>query len=62
MWAVWFKGHIHTDAHGQLAIFASKRAANAWMKKHALPGCHVEKVLIRQSSTFSMATAATPYA
>jgi hypothetical protein len=38
MWVVWFRDHIHTDAHGQLACFATKRQATAWIKKHDIIG------------------------
>lgn len=48
MWAVWFKDHIHTDHLGQLAIFDCKRAAQAWMKKYAIPGCRVARIVLAE--------------
>jgi hypothetical protein len=39
VWAAWFRDHIHTDVHGQLAIFAKRKDAQAWIDEHGLGLC-----------------------
>lgn len=47
IWAVWFQDHIHTDANGQLACFATRDAARDWVSLYGIPGCRVAKVAIK---------------
>ena len=52
VWAVWFKDHIHTDRFGQLAIFASRKAAMEWKKKYAIPGCRVARMMAYEEDAY----------
>lgn len=46
VWAVCFKGHIHTDAKGKMAVFITRADAKAWVSKYGMPGCMIIKVMI----------------
>lgn len=37
LWAVNFRGHIHEDREGKLAVFATRREARRWIDLHGLP-------------------------
>ena len=46
MWAIWFKDHIHEDVNGQLAIFATRKHARAWMKKCGWADCKIRSITV----------------
>ncbi len=46
LWAVWFEDHIHTDIHGQYAIFRNREKARRWMEKYGIPGCRVARLVV----------------
>ena len=37
LWAVWFNGHIHTDADQKLAIFRTRRLAEEFVERECMP-------------------------
>lgn len=43
-WAVWFGNHIHTDVDQKLAIFRTRKLAQAWMSVNGTDGCRIEKL------------------
>lgn len=45
IWAILFKGHIHTNAYGGLAVFHKRRDAVAWMNEHAIDGCRIVRFI-----------------
>lgn len=46
LWAVWFRGHIHTDAERKLAVFATRKEAKAWVADYGMPECKVGKLVV----------------
>ena len=49
MWAVWVNGHIHQDMHGQLAVFATRKAARRWVKVYGMGGLLVARIAVLDS-------------